>query len=59
MERKFIINLVTDDRFCKELIPLINKKYKVTILIEKAFRYKIESNAIKAAQLCNGEIKIV
>lgn len=26
-ERRFIINLITDDRFCKEIIPLINPKF--------------------------------
>jgi hypothetical protein len=45
--------------YIQRVISYKNKKYKVTVLIEKAFRYKIESNAIKAAQLCNGEIKIV
>lgn len=45
--------------YIQRIISYKNKKYKVTVLIEKAFRYKMESNAIKAAQLCNGEIKIV
>lgn len=29
-ERRFIINLITDTRFCKELLPLVNKKYFTT-----------------------------
>jgi len=51
-----------DSRFevyVQKVISYKNNKWKVTLLNEKAFKYKQESSAIKAAQLCNGEIKII
>ena len=45
--------------YIQKVISYKNNKWKVTILMEKAFKYKNESSAIKAAQLCNGEIKII
>lgn len=51
-----------DSRFSvyiQKVISYKKNKWKVTINIEKAFKYKNESSAIKAAQLCNGEIKII
>jgi hypothetical protein len=45
--------------YVQKVISYKNNKYKVTVLYEKAFKYKQESSAIKAAQLCNGEIKII
>lgn len=42
MERRFIINLVTDTRFCKELIPLINKKYFSSIYAREISSWVVE-----------------
>lgn len=41
-ERRFIINLVTDDRFCKEIIPLINKKYFSSVYAREISSWCIE-----------------
>jgi hypothetical protein len=41
-ERRFIINLITDDRFCKEIIPLINKKYFSSIYAREISSWVIE-----------------
>ncbi len=41
-ERRFIINLITDDRFCKEIIPLINKKYFSSIYAREISSWCIE-----------------
>lgn len=45
--------------YVQKVISYKKNKWKVTVLHEKAFKYKNESSAIKAAQLCNGEIKII
>jgi hypothetical protein len=41
-ERKFTINLITSDRFCKEVIPLIHPKYFETIYAREVSAWCIE-----------------
>lgn len=45
--------------YVKKIVSYKRSKWKNTVDIDRAYKYKSESSAIKAAQFCKGSVHIV